>query len=63
MAELPKGNSGHGYTRALDRWTIMTGGPAKSHVVYRGMAKGSWRPLIDFFAELAAMSVWGNSPE
>jgi hypothetical protein len=63
MAELPTGNSGYGYVRPLDRWTVVIGGEAKSHVVYRGMPKGSWRPLIDFFAELAAMSVWGNSPE
>ena len=63
VAQLPRGNAGYGYVRGLDRWTVMSDGEPTSHVVYRGMSKGSWRPLIDFFAELAAMSVWGSSPE
>jgi len=63
IAGLPQGNQGYGYARALDRWTVVVDGGPRSHVVYRGMPKGQWRPLIDFFSELAAMSVWGNSPE
>jgi len=63
IAVLPSGSVGHGYVRPLDRWTAVSAGVQKSHVVYRGMPKGNWAPLTDFFSELGAMSVWGNSPE
>ena len=60
---LPKGSQGYGYVRALDRWTVVKNGHAKSHVVYRGLSRGEWKPLLDYFDELAAVSVWGQSPE
>ncbi len=60
---LPKGNPGYGYVRAVDRWTVMQNGERKSHIVYRGRPGGAWKPLLDYFDELAAVSVWGQSPE
>ena len=63
IRDLPQGSPGHGYVRALDRWTFVDGDRVDSHVVYRGVPHGRWKPLIDFFEELASVSVWGQSPE
>ena len=63
VSNLPKGTSGHGYTRAFDRWSIIQDGRVNSHVVYRGKRGGEWRPLLDYFYELSSVSVWGQSPE
>ena len=60
---LPEGIEGHGYARAMDRWTVVTNNGTRSHTVVRGRPAGRWNELTDYFDQLASVSIWGQSPE
>ena len=51
------------YTEALDRWSVVGSKGVKSIAFSRESRGGDWAPLLAFFEELSAMSVWGQSPE
>ncbi len=51
------------YSVAMDRWTVVRGEGLESTAFRRGSRAGDWSPLLAFFEELSAMSVWGQSPE
>ena len=52
------------YTKPVDRWTIQDEkGHVRSAVIRRGSRGGDWAPMVSVFRQLAAMSVWGQSPE
>lgn len=64
VSELPASLPQAIYTQPVDRWTVRTGPDQLAIAVVR--RRGSdWQsvPVIGLFHELAAMSVWGQSPE
>lgn len=62
--QMPHSGESKNYASAVDRWTVKTGDNAtKVTVIDRNADGGQWAPMLDLFQQLAAMSVWGQSPE
>ena len=52
------------YSGPVERWVIQQDGrPPRVAVIPRGSDGGGWSPILRVFRELAAMSVWGQSPD
>lgn len=52
------------YASPVDRWTVKTADDEiKTTVIGRNSRGGKWAPMLELFEQLAAMSVWGQSPE
>ncbi|MEC8191732.1 MAG: hypothetical protein VX127_03305 [Myxococcota bacterium] len=52
------------YLGPVERWIVHhQGQPPRVAVVPRGSDGEGWSPILRVFRELAAMSVWGQSPE
>jgi len=63
IASVGSGSTEPEYSAAMDRWAVMGPSGLETTTVLRGSKAGDWHPLLAFFEELSAMSVWGQSPE
>jgi len=64
VERVPSSKGEVSYRSAVDRWTVRTAdGDIKTTVIARNSRGAKWAPMLDLFEQLAAMSVWGQSPE
>jgi hypothetical protein len=63
IGSVGPGSDDPAYSVAMDRWSVVGPEGLESTAVRRDSRGGDWGPLLSFFAELSAMSVWGQSPE